>query len=173
MRSRSATFGDRAQLKPGQTALIHAGAGGVGHMAIQLAKLHNATVYTTVGSPEKGVDLALDTVGGQVFYNTIPAVRVYGDLVTILEPNSTLGNWKSARQRNLRISLELMLTPALQGLIPYQEHQTNILRQCATLIDQGKIKVHVSQTFPLAEASIAHRSLERGSITGKMALVIE
>lgn len=195
---------DRAQLSPGQKVLIHAGAGGVGHVAVQIAKLQGTEVCTTVSSPDKarlarqlgatntimyrqtnfveavlawtegiGVDVAFDTVGGQVFYDTIPAVRVYGDLVTILEPNSNLGNLKIARQRNLRISLELMLTPALQSLVTSQQHQTEILQQCATLIDEGKIQIHLSQTFPLEEASAAHQELERGSNTGKIALVIE
>ncbi|HAG81139.1 MAG TPA: alcohol dehydrogenase [Cyanobacteria bacterium UBA12227] len=195
---------DRGHLEPGQKVLIHAGAGGVGHVAIQLAKLKGAEVCTTVGSQEKarlvrqfgadhtilykqtdfvqavldwtegeGVDLAFDTVGGKTFYDTCGAVRVYGDLVTILEPESAYGNLKTARSRNLRISLELMLTPALQGLVKAQQHQTEILEQCATWIDEGKLKIHLSQTFPLAEAAAAHQAIESGSTTGKISLQIE
>jgi NADPH2:quinone reductase len=193
---------DRARLQAGQKVLIHAGAGGVGHVAIQLAKLKGAEVCTTVGTTDKeklalqlgadhtilykqtdfvaavlnwtggeGVDIAFDTVGGKTFFDTCGAVRVYGDLVTILEPDAALGNLKTARNRNLRISLELMLTPLLQNLPNALQHQADILRQCAQWIDQGKLKIHLSQTFPLEEASEAHRSLERGSITGKIALV--
>jgi len=195
---------NRAHLTTGQTVLIHAGAGGVGHVAIQLAKLKGATVYTTVSSTDKarlarqlgadeailyqqhnfattvldstdgvGVDIAFDTIGGKIFYDTIPAVKIYGDLVTILEPDPTLGNLKIARQRNLRISLELMLTPALAGLIPSQQHQTEILTQCASWIDQGKLSIHLSQTFPLILAAAAHKQIETGSTTGKIALVME
>jgi NADPH2:quinone reductase len=184
--------------------LIHAGAGGVGHVAIQLAKLKGAEVCTTVSSQEKvrfvrqlgadhpilytqtdfvkasldwtggeGVDLAFDTVGGKTFYDTFPAVRVYGDVVTILEPDSTHTNWKIARSRNLRISLELMLTPMFQGLVAAQQHQAEILQQCANWIDEGKLKIHLSQTFPLKDAAAAHKALESGSITGKIALLIE
>jgi NADPH2:quinone reductase len=194
---------DRGRLAAGQKVLVHAGTGGVGHVAIQLAKLRGADVCTTVGSPDKarlarqlgadcpilyqqtdwlqavldwtggqGVDLAFDTVGGKTFFDTCPVVRVYGDLVTILEPDASLGNLKVARNRNLRLSLELMLTPALMGLVDAQYHQTEILQQCASWIDEGKLEIHLSQTFPLKDAAAAHRAVETGSTTGKIALLI-
>ena len=198
---------DRGRLQAGQVlskkVLILAGAGGVGHVAIQLTKLQGAEVCTTVSSEAKaefvrqlgadsvilykntdvvdevltwtqgqGVDLAFDTVGGETFYQIIPAVKIYGDLVTILEPDPDLGNLKTARMRNLRISLELMLTPMLQGLERQQEYQANILRQCARLCDRNLLKIHVSQTFPLAQAQAAHELLETGSVTGKIVLEI-
>jgi NADPH2:quinone reductase len=194
---------DRGRLQAGQTVLIQAGAGGVGHVAVQLAKLQGAEVCTTVSSEEKanfvkqlgadsvilykntdvvdevltwtqgqGVDLAFDTVGGETFYQTIPAVKIYGDLVTILEPDPALGNLKTARMRNLRISLELMLTPMLQSLVEEQEQQANILQQCARLCDRNLLKIHVSQTFPLEQAQAAHELLETGSVTGKLVLLI-
>lgn len=195
---------DRGRLEAGQRVLIQAGAGGVGHVAIQLAKLKGAQVCTTVGSQDKarlvrqlgadlpilykqtdvvkavldwtggeGVDLAFDTVGGKTFFDTVPAVRVYGDLVTILEPDPSQGNLKTARSRNLRISLELMLTPMLQGLVTAQQHQAEILKQCAAWIDEGKLKIHLSETYALNDAAAAHKALETGSTTGKIALVIE
>lgn len=194
---------DRGGLEAGQKVLIHAGAGGVGHVAIQLAKLGGADVCTTVGSADKarlarqlgadcpilyrqtdwrqavldwtdgqGVDLACDTVGGKTFFETCEVVRVYGDLVTLLEPDAALGNLKVARNRNLRLSLELMLTPALMGLVGTQRQQTEILRQCASWIDAGKLKIHLSETFPLKDAAAAHRAIETGSTTGKIALLI-
>ena len=194
---------DRGRLESEQTALIHAGAGGVGHVAIQLAKIRGAKVATTVSTQDKarlarqlgadypilykdtnfveailnwtdgkGVDLAFDTVGGQNFYDTFGAVKVYGDIVTILAPGTENMNWKVARNRNLRISLELMLTPALQGLYASQKYHGEILNQCATWIDEGKLTIHLSQTFPLAQAAIAHQALENGTILGKTALVI-
>jgi NADPH2:quinone reductase len=194
---------DRGRLQAGQTVLIQAGAGGVGHVAVQLAKLQGAEVCTTVSSEEKanfvkqlgadsvilykntdvvdevltwtqgqGVDLAFDTVGGETFYQIIPAVKIYGDLVTILEPDPALGNLKTARMRNLRISLELMLTPMLQSLVEEQEQQAHILQQCARLCDRNLLKIHVSQTFPLEQAQAAHELLETGSVTGKLVLLI-
>ncbi|MBD2196118.1 MULTISPECIES: zinc-dependent alcohol dehydrogenase family protein [Calothrix] len=193
---------ERGRLEPKENVLIHAGAGGVGHVAIQLAKLKGANVATTVSSQEKanfvkqlgadevifyqqtdfvqaaldwtggeGVDLAFDTIGGETFHKTFPAVRVYGDIVTILEPDANTV-WKAARMRNLRIGLELMLTPMLQGMVEGLQHHAEILQQCATWIDEGKLKIHVSHKFPLAEAAKAHQLLESGSITGKIVLLI-
>lgn len=195
---------DRGRLEKGQKVLIHAGTGGVGHVAIQLAKLKGTQVCTTVGNPDKarlarqfgadetinyqqtdfvqgvlnwtqgeGVDLAFDTVGGKTFFDSCNAIKVYGDLVTILQPDPSIGNLKVARDRNLRISLELMLTPGLKGLINAQNHQTFILKECAKLIDNGQLKIHLSQTFPLAEAAAAHQLLEQGSMIGKIALLID
>jgi NADPH2:quinone reductase len=194
---------DRCNASAGQTILIHAGAGGVGHVAIQLAKLRGASVATTVSNLDKerlvrqlgadfpilykqtdfatavmnwtdgrGVDIAFDTIGGKTFYETCPAVRVYGDLVTILEPNFNEGSLKTARNRNLRLSLELMLTPALLGYEDALAHQADILRQCATWLDRGELKIHVSQTFPLEQATLAHRAVEKGNAIGKIVLVI-
>lgn len=193
---------DRARLSPGQTVLVHAGAGGVGHVAIQLARAAGARVCTTVSGPEKaelahalgaeycinyreedlveavmdwtegrGVDLALDTVGPAVFRRTIPAMAHYGDLVTILDPGPDL-DLKEARNRNLRISLELMLTPMLFNLSRARAHQGEILRRCAKMIDRGDLKIQVSQAFPLAEAQEAHKLIEEGHVTGKLALTL-
>ena len=195
---------DRGRLQPGQKVLIHGGAGGVGHVAIQLALLQGAEVATTVSSADaadlvqelgadlvinyketnfvekvlewtegEGVDLGFDNIGDKVFYQTVFAVKNYGDLVTILEPDPKLGNLKEARLRNLRISLELMLTPMLQARIHDQLDQTKILQQCARLVDEGKLKILVNQTFPLADASVAHKVLEAGGMKGKLVLTIE
>ena len=194
---------DRARMESGQRVLIHAGAGGVGHVAIQLAKLKGAQVCTTVRSEDKadfvgrlgadhciyypridfaeaalawtngqGVDVAFDTVGGEVFAKTFAAVRIYGDIVTLLAPAPET-NWKIARDRNLRVSYELMLTPMLKGLVSAQQHQAEILQKCARWIDEGKLHIHLNQTFPLENAAGAHRFLEGGSMVGKIALLIE
>ena len=116
-----------------------------------------------------GVDVAFDTVGGETFYQTCEAVKVYGDVVTLLQP-SELGNLKGARQRNLRIGLELMLTPMLLNLQEEQAEQAKILRECGRLFDGGSLRVEVNQVFPLAEAAEAHRQLEAGSMVGKLVL---
>jgi NADPH:quinone reductase len=194
---------DRGRLEAGRQVLIHAGAGGVGHVAIQLAKLAGATVCTTVSSEEKaefvtqlgadqpilykqvdavdavlhwtkgeGVDLAFDTVGGAVLSQSFAATSVYGDVVTILAPDAST-DWKTARDRNLRVSFELMLTPMLKGLAKAQQEQAKILRQCARLIDQGQLKIQVAETFPLEQAAAAHQRLESGSMMGKLVLLID
>ena len=194
---------DRARIRSGQTVLIHAGAGGVGHVAIQLAKLAGARVLTTVGSREKadfvrtlgadaailyketdfveevlaltdgqGVDIAMDNVGGALFQDTFPAVRYYGDLVTILQPSPQV-DWTIARNRNLRISLEIMLTPFRFGLTDALLHQRHILEECARLFDSAGLTIHLSEVLPLAEAARAHQLLESGSTTGKIVLQID
>ena len=193
---------DRARLQGGQTVLIHAGAGGVGHVAIQLAKIAGAEVAATVSTEAKaefvrglgadriiryrqqdvhaeimdwthgrGVDIAFDTVGGDVFNQSIPLVRFYGELVTILQAPEN-ADWKSARLRNLHISQELMLSPQLFGL-PEASHQAGILADCAEHFDAGRLHMHVADPLPLAQAAEAHRRLEQGGMTGKLVLVTE
>ncbi|MGA1285564.1 MAG: zinc-dependent alcohol dehydrogenase family protein [Prochlorothrix sp.] len=193
---------DRGRLQAVQTALIHGGAGGVGHVAIQLAKIRGARVCTTVSTEAKaafvkslgaelpilypttdfvqaartwtdgkGVHLAFDTVGGALLEQTFGAVRVYGDIVTILAPDPAT-NWKVARDRNLRLSLELMLTPLLQESIEDQKHQARLLEDCTRWFEQGLLKINLTHTFPLAEAAAAHRLLEQGGMVGKIALEI-
>jgi len=193
----------RARLQSGQTILIHAGAGGVGHVAIQLAKIAGATVFATVGTPEKaefvrslgadeailyketdfvdavmgltngtGVDIAMDNVGGPLFQATFPAIRYYGDLVTLLQPDNEV-DWTTARMRNLRISLEIMLTPFKFGLRDALLQQQMILADCAKLIDNGLLKIHVSKVLPLEQATEAHKMIEAGSTTGKIVLQID
>ncbi|CAK0761523.1 NADPH:quinone reductase [Gammaproteobacteria bacterium] len=194
---------DRARLLAGQTVLIHAGAGGVGHLAIQMAKLAGARIATTVGSQEKaewarrwgaekvilyreqnfveaildwtggrGVDVAFDTVGPEIFRQSIPAVAPYGDLVTLLAPDPGM-DWQEARVRNLRIGFELMLTPMLRDLPEARDHQGEILRRCGEWFDQHKLTLLVSHTFPLAEAIRAHHLIEAGRTLGKMVLTMD
>jgi len=192
---------DRARLRPGQRVLVHAGAGGVGHVAIQLAKLHGAEVMTTVSSPEKaafckqlgadawvnyrtqdlaeavidwthgrGVDVVLDTVGGQTFRDSIQLLAPYGTLVTLLDPGL---DWdiKTARTHNLSIAFTLMLTPMLLDLPEAREHQGEILRRCGEWMTEGRLRVEVGQTLPLRDAAQAHRLIEQGHTQGKIVLL--
>jgi NADPH2:quinone reductase len=192
---------DRAGLESGQTVLIHGGAGGVGHVAIQLARHAGARVCTTVGSQAnadfveslgaelvvnyreqpfvdavldwtagRGVDVALDIMGGQVFMDTFRAMAHYGNLVTLLDPGSAV-SWKEARNRNLRIGFELMLTPMLADLPQARAHQGDILDRCAALCDSDRLTIEVSATLPLAQAAEAHRRIEAGHTRGKLVLV--
>jgi NADPH2:quinone reductase len=194
---------DRARLGNGQTVLIEGGAGGVGHLAVQLAKQAGAHVLTTVGStesaalaqrlgadgtifykdvenakaqlelsPEDGVDVVLDTVGGKTTESSFSALRYGGDLVTLLQPDQDI-NWSVARKRNLRISLELMLTPVLLGMTGPQIAQTRILETSARRFDEGELQVLVAGRYPLKDAAEAHRKLEAGGFGGKLVLVMD
>lgn len=191
---------DRAPLEPGDRVLIHAAAGGVGHVAVQLAALAGARVMGTAGTREKaafacslgaeacivhrerdfvaaalewsggrGVDAALDTVGGEVFRRSVEALAHYGELVTLLEPPSDIA-WKEARNRNLRVGFVLMLTPMLRDLPAARAHQGDILDRCAERIDAGELQVHVDRVLPLAQAAEAHRLIEGRAVTGKLVL---
>jgi len=170
---------DRAGLAAGQTVLVQAGAGGVGHVAIQLAKAVGAQVATTVSTPEKaefvrqlGADhVVLDTVGGETFRRSLDAASVYGHVVTLLDPGNDV-SWKNARSKNISISFTLMLTPMLQDLPEARKHQGEILNRCAALIAEGKLKPLLSTTLPLAEAARAHQLVEAGHVQGKIVLVM-
>lgn len=191
---------DRGRLTPASMVLIHAGAGGVGHVAIQLAVAAGARVITTVSDQAKaefvqklgaerviiyreqnfveevlswtngkGVDLAFDTVGGSTFAATFGAVKIYGDLVTILQPGLDV-DWTIARSRNLRISLELMLTPMHLNWHDGLQHQGEILAHCANLALNGKLQIHVANLLPLVEAATAHQLIQAGGMMGKIVL---
>ncbi|WP_455234160.1 zinc-dependent alcohol dehydrogenase family protein [Thiogranum longum] len=192
---------DRAGLERGQRVLIHGGTGGVGHVAIQLAAHAGAQVCTTVGSDAnaqfassigaervinyrkenvvdavldwtggRGVDVALDIMGGQVFQDTVRAMAHYGSLITLLDPGTGIV-WKEARNRNLRIGFELMLTPMLENLPDARIHQADILDRCAALFDAGKLSIEVSQSLPLEQAARAHAQIETGHTHGKLVLI--
>jgi NADPH2:quinone reductase len=192
----------QARTGEGDTVLVHAGAGGVGHLAVQLAKLHGARVITTVSSPEKaefvrslGADETIDYkredfvertleltqgAGADTVYDTVgPAV-----FSRSIEACTHYGNlvtlldpgpgidWKEARIRNLSIHFTLMLTPWLRGLETHWARQNEILRRCAAWFDEGRLRVRVGQVFPLAEAAEAHRLIEAGHTQGKQVLAI-
>jgi NADPH2:quinone reductase len=193
---------DRAGLKARQTVLIHAGAGGVGHVAIQLAKSAGARVCTTVSSDEKaafvkrlgadkiiryrdsdfveevmqwtngeGVDVVLDSIGGDTFQRSMSAAKVYGHVNTLLDPGTDI-TWKEARNRNLSISFTLMLTPMLMNLSEPRRRQGKILHRCAKLITDFKLKPSVSDVLPLSDAAVAHQMIEQGHVQGKIVLSI-
>jgi NADPH2:quinone reductase len=193
---------DRARIQPGHTVLIHAGAGGVGHIAIQVAKAAGAKVCTTISSDDKakfvqqlgsdfiinykqqdfvdavmqwtdgkGVDIAMDNVGGELIEATFPAVRHFGDIVTLLQVPENM-DWSVARMRNLRFSFEIMLTPLLFNLEETQRHQTWILEECARMVEDNKLKIQVSEVLSLEQAALAHQKIETGSTTGKIVLKI-
>ena len=191
---------DRARLQAGQSVLIHAGAGGVGHVAIQLAKAVSAKVATTVSTDEKaefvsrlgadkvinykqqdfveqvlqwtngeGVDVVLDSLGGETFQRSLGAVKVYGHVNTLLDPGANI-EWKEARNRNLCISFTLMLTPMLKNMMDARRHQGDILNHCSALIEAGKLETVLSHEFALEDAAKAHALVEQGHVLGKVVL---
>jgi NADPH:quinone reductase len=193
---------DRGGLQAGQTVLIHAGAGGVGHVAIQLAKLKGARVITTVSSEEKatfvkalgadevviyGADGFADAVnrltdgkGADVVFDTVGAA-VFKESIGATAHFGRLVtlldpgevNLAEARMRNLLIGFELMLTPMLRDLYEARDKHVVILNQCAKYIEHGQLKVHISASLPLEQAAQAHELIETGHTVGKIVLAID
>ena len=84
-------------------------------------------------------------------------------MVTLLQPDSSV-DWKVARDKNLRVSFELMLTPMFLGLHAARLQQTKILEQGAALFDSGQLQVFVSEVLPLQDAARAHQMIEHGAV---------
>jgi NADPH:quinone reductase len=192
---------DRAHLHEGHTLLVHAGAGGVGHVAVQLARHAGARVAATASAENadflrelgveqvidyhaedfvaevldwtdgQGVNVCLDTVGGETFARSVQAVAHYGDLVTLLEPPEAL-SWREARLRNLRVGFDLMLTPLLGGLPAARAHQAEILDNCAALFEAGRLRLHLGARYLLEDAALAHAELQVGHTRGKRVLLM-
>lgn len=192
---------DRGGLQPGQTVLIHAGAGGVGHVAIQLAKIHGARVIATISNEEKaqfvkalGADEVViyqpkgfaDAVnqlthgnGADVVFDTV-GPSVFKESIAVTAHFGRLVTildpgdtpLNEARMRNLLIGFELMLTPMLRRLDTARDKQVAILDQCKQWIDTGRLKMHVSEILPLDQVALAHQHIEAGHTTGKIVLTI-
>jgi len=195
---------DRVPLRQGNRVLIHAAAGGVGHVAVQLAKLVGGEVAATVGDTEKarfvrdlgadriieykkedfvqavldwtggaGVDATIDTVGGDTFYRSFAATKVYGQVVTLLQAGCENDIMKLARLRNQSLHYTLMLTPQFLKLHDARVHQRQMLEQAARLIEAGDLWVRVSDVLALSAAAEAHRRIGEGHALGKIVLRVE
>ena len=192
---------DRGGLQAGQTVLIHAGAGGVGHVAIQLAKEKGAKVLTTVSSVQKAEfvkSLGADEIiiysqdgfanavneltggkGADLVFDTVGAA-VFKESIAVTAHFGRLItlldpgelNPGEARMRNLLIGFELMLTPMLRDLPEARDKHVEILNHCAQWADKGLIKPHISKQLPLEEAALAHKLIETGHTSGKIVLSV-
>lgn len=167
-----------ADLQPGQTVLIHAGAGGVGTMAVQLAKWKGATVVATASADNhdflrglgadrvidyrnerfdellQDVDVVLDPVGGDTQLRSLTVLREGGILVSLVG----LTPAAQAPTRNVRARAILVAPDAEQ------------LARIAELVDAGQLKPIVSNTLALTEAAEAHRLSETRRTRGKLVL---
>ncbi len=190
---------ERGGLRAGQTVLIHAGAGGVGHVAIQLAKIKGARVITTVSSEKKrefvkslGADEAViynphgfvkevnkltDNKGADLVFDTVSpavfqesiAVTAHFGRLVTLLDPGEL-SLAEARMRNLLIGFELILTPMLRNLPEERDKHIKILNQCAIYADKGLLKPHISELLPLKDAAKAHELIEQRHTSGKIVL---
>ncbi|MDA8157416.1 MAG: NADP-dependent oxidoreductase [Actinomycetota bacterium] len=171
---------DTAGLIKGQTVLIHAAAGGVGHMAVQLAKWKGAKVIGTasagnleflhgLGADEaidynarrfdeivKDADVVLDTLGGDVQERSWKVLKKDGILVSIVGAPSK----EQAAQHDVRATSILVHPDSEQ------------LTRLASMIDDGRIKPHLDAVMPLSEAGRAHELSQAGHVRGKIVLVV-
>lgn len=170
---------DRGELGAGQTALIAGAAGGVGHLAVQLAKhagAHTVAIGSTrnrdyamglgaeryidytaedVGEAAQEVDLAFDTVGGANTEAMLATVRRGGALITIASPPPEL-----AATRGVKAELLIMSANSDQ------------LAKVAELIAAGDIRVEIAETLPLEQIAHAHELSESGHTRGKIVLSV-
>ncbi|MFF3413974.1 NADP-dependent oxidoreductase [Streptomyces sp. NPDC002698] len=175
---------ERAGVRPGQRVLIHAAAGGVGHVAVQIAKSLGAYVigtasagkhdflrsigvdepvdYTSVDFSEavRDVDVVLDTVGGDTGLRSLRVLRPGGVVVSIL-PVGSDAFYEEAERLGVR---------AVRMLV--DADQTG-MRAVADLVEKGALRATVAETFPLADAAKAHALGDTGRTTGKLVLVVD
>ena len=172
-----------AHIQPGDTVLIHAGSGGVGHFAIQIAKHFGATVITTSSAKNRdfvlslgadqhidyttqrfeeeisSVDFVLDTIGGETLTRSLGVVRDGGRIITVI-PFSDEALVKQARQRNVTLSFGGM------------RHSAEDLAALADLLGKGILKPHLSATYAFGEMAQAHTQLEGGRTVGKVVVIL-
>ncbi|MFI1919908.1 NADP-dependent oxidoreductase [Nocardia sp. NPDC020380] len=174
---------DLAGVTEGDRVLVHGGGGGVGHVAIQIAKARGAYVvataraskqmfvrefgadevidYTAVDFTEviRDIDIVLDTLGGDTTERSLTVLRPGGHLVTaVAEEDSDLAaKCEAAGMRFSGIAVDPDPV-ALRGLVE--------------LVEQGKLRVHVQQSFPFERVADAHRVLDGGHLRGKLVLTL-
>ncbi|MGW3727810.1 NADP-dependent oxidoreductase [Streptomyces sp. NPDC000851] len=175
---------ERADLQPGQRVLIHAAAGGVGHVAVQIAKARGAYVIGTasagkhdflreIGVDEaidyrttdfaetvRDVDVVLDTLGGETAVRSLRVLRPGGLVVSIL-PVGSDDFYEEAERLGVR---------AVRMLVDADHTGMNAI---AGLVEDGRLRATIAGTFPLAEAAKAHALGDTGRTTGKLVLLVD
>src|SRR4051794_33443249 len=172
-----------AKAHEGQRVLIHAGAGGVGHLAVQFAAYFGAEVATTASARNAawltglgarrvidytserfddlldGLDVVIDAIGGDTGRRSLDVLRSGGHFVTL--PSGSWPTWREdAEAAEVRAS-DFWVVP-----------DGSTLSVIARLITSGDVKVTADEVFPLERAADAHRLLEEGHVRGKVVLQV-
>jgi NADPH:quinone reductase-like Zn-dependent oxidoreductase len=176
---------DTAKLRPGQRVLVHAAAGGVGHLAVQIAKSLGAHVIGTasaakhdfvrsLGADEvidyrtedfvqvlqkQPVDVVFDAIAGEYGGRSLKVLEDGGVLVSILPVDEATVT--EARRRGIPTGFTLV------------EPDRLALTAIAELVERGELRVEIDTVFPLAEAAAAHRRGETNRASGKIVLRVE
>jgi NADPH:quinone reductase-like Zn-dependent oxidoreductase len=169
---------DTAQLQPGQRVLIHAGSGGVGHFAVQLAKWKGAYVFATASTKNQdllrelgvdkaidytqqrfedvahNIDIVLDTMGGETQERSWSVLKKGGVLVSLVQPPSE----EKAKELGVRAAFVAGHPSGAQ------------LAEIAKLIDSGELKPVIDRILPLSEVRRAHELSQSGHTHGKIVL---
>jgi NADPH:quinone reductase-like Zn-dependent oxidoreductase len=191
---------NQGRLKPEQRVLIHAGAGGVGVMAIQIAKAFGAYVAATASTRnqdllrELGADLAidytrekidkvrpkfdlvLDGVGQSMWAESFRALKAGGRLITLTPP---IPEQSSGRLRFFATAVPGIVFGVARGLLGGKRlSMTRVkprggeLEKISALIEAGKIRPVIEKVFPLEQIAEAHRLSEAGHVRGKLVISI-
>jgi NADPH2:quinone reductase len=189
---------DRAGVRPGQTVLVHGGAGGVGHIAVQLAGWRGARVFATVSGEDKariardlGADVTIDYrersaaeyvaehTGGRGFdvvFDTVGGANIdrsfeaarLNGTVVTILAGSTR-DLTPMHAKGLTLHAVFMLIPLLHGI--GRAHHGEILTSVAELVDEGRLRPLLDpRRFGFDEVGEAHRHLESGRAVGKMVI---
>lgn len=185
---------DRAALRSGQTLLVQGGAGGVGHVAVQIGVAFGATVFATGSATQAdrlrsmgavpidhstepvegyvarhtggdGFDLVYDTVGGAVLDASFRAVKRFGHVVSCL-------GWGTHALAPLSFKAAtysgvFTLAPLLDGI--GRAHHGAILKAAAALVEAGRLAPRLDpRIFPLDRVAIAHAAMADGTATGRI-----
>ncbi|MEU1677135.1 NADP-dependent oxidoreductase [Streptomyces roseifaciens] len=173
---------DTARVTEGRRVLIHAAAGGVGHLAVQIAKARGAYVIGTASAAKHDflrglgadelidyreqdfaeelgdLDVVVESISGDYPARSLRTLRPGGTLVSLLpltEPVLT-----EARERGIR-AVRMMVEPDLAGL-----------RGISELVESGQLRTEIAAVLPLAEAGKAHELGETGRTSGKIVLTV-
>jgi len=169
---------DVGQLQAGQRVLIHAGAGGVGHLAIQIAKAKGATVIATASAKNQDlltrfgadqavdynqstlleqiepVDLILDTLGGEVQSQSWALLKAGGMLVSVVEQPSE----EIAKEHDVKAAFVFI------------EPSSRILRELNTLVEKDQLMPFIEHRFSLEKITEAHLQSQSGRTRGKIVI---
>jgi NADPH:quinone reductase-like Zn-dependent oxidoreductase len=174
---------DTALVEPGMRVLVHAAAGGVGHLAVQIAKSRGAYVIGTASAKKHDLLVSLG-VDEPIDYKTTDFTTVVADVDVVLDlvgsEDYGMRSLSVLRPGGLLIMVPSGVPEAVSAAGPEQgkrvtgilvEPDGAALGEVAALVEAGRLRVEIERTFPLEQAAAAHELSESGSVGGKLVLL--